>query len=235
MSAELFFGRLAELLATNPAREADAPVIARLAKLGIRPGAKFTTEAFTADTRKAVDEGIAAAQQQIRDQEAKMGEMVNGWQIARDLGRYGTNYLYRAAWTFFAVGGNLVEDAVYPLTLVDSDGQKLSGANKYTLHFTKEQIPPVDAFWSLTLYDKDSYLVDNPLNRYALGDRSNCKLGEDGSLTIYLQSESPAKDKESNWLPTPKDGTFKLALRLYIPKKQVADGTWKPPAVKRVS
>ena len=93
----------------------------------------------------------------------------------------------------------------------------------------------MDAFWSLTLYDKDSYLVDNPLNRYALGDRSNCKLGEDGSLTIYLQSESPAKDKESNWLPTPKDGTFKLALRLYIPKKQVADGTWKPPAVKRVS
>ena len=132
MSADLFFGRLAELLAANPAREADAPVIARLAKLGIRPGAKFTTEAFTADTRKAVDEGIAAAQQQIRDQEAKMGEMVNGWQIARDLGRYGTNYLYRAAWTFFAVGGNLVEDAVYPLTLVDSDGQKLSGANKDT-------------------------------------------------------------------------------------------------------
>ncbi len=235
MSAERFFGRLAELLLTNPAREADAPVMARLAKLGVQPGAKFTIEAFSADTRKAIDEGIAAAQQQIREYESKMGEMVNGWQIARDLGRYGTNYPYRAAWTFFGVGGNLVEDAVYPLTVVDSDGQKLSGANRYELRFTKEQVPPVDAFWSLTLYDKDSYLVDNPLNRYALGDRSKCKVGDDGSLTIYLQSESPGKDKESNWLPTPKEGTFKLALRLYVPKKQVADGTWKPPAVKRVS
>ena len=234
MSAEQFFGRLAELLVDNPAREADAPVMARLAKLGVEPGAKFSIEAFNADTRKAIDEGIAAAQQQVRDQESKMGEMVNGWQIARDLGRYGTKYPYRAAWTFFAVGGNLVEDAIYPLALVDSDGQKLSGANKYVLRFAKDQTPPVDAFWSLTLYDKDSYLVPNPLNRYALGDRSNCKLGDDGSLTIYLQGESPGKDKESNWLPTPKDGTFKLALRLYVPKPQVADGTWKPPAVKRV-
>ena len=235
MSAEQFFARLAELLVDNPAREADAPVMARLAKLGVEPGAKFSIEPFNADTRKAIDEGIAAAQQQVRDQESKMGEMVNGWQVARDLGRYGTKYPYRAAWTFFAVGGNLVEDAVYPLTLVDSDKQKLSGANKYELRFAKDQTPPVDAFWSLTLYDKDSYLVANPLNRYALGDRSNCKLGDDGSLTIYLQGESPGKDKEGNWLPTPKDGAFKLALRLYVPKPQVADGTWKPPAVTRVS
>ena len=198
------------------------------------PGAKFSIEAFDAATRKAIDEGIAAAQQQVRDQESKMGEMVNGWQIARDLGRYGTKYPYRAAWTFFGVGGNLVEDALYPLTVVDSDGQKLSGTNKYELRFAKGQTPPVDAFWSLTLYDKDSYLVDNSLNRYALGDRSGCKLGDDGSLTIYLQAESPGKDKESNWLPTPKDGAFKLALRLYVPKAQVADGSWKPPAVKRV-
>ena len=116
LSADQFFGRLCELLVNNPAREADAPIMARLAKLGIKPGAKFTTEAFDADTRKAIEEGIAAAQQAIRDEELKMGEMVNGWQIARDLGRYGTKYTYRAAWTFFAVGGNLVEDALYPLT-----------------------------------------------------------------------------------------------------------------------
>ena len=233
LSADQFFGRLCELLPNNPAREADAPVIARLAKLGIKPGAKFTTAGFDAETRQAIDEGIAAAQQAIRAEEAKMGEMVNGWQIARDLGRYGTKYPYRAAWTFFAVGGNLVEDALYPMTLTDSDGQKLTGANKYVLRFAKDQIPPVDAFWSLTVYDQDTYLVDNPLNRYALGDRSNCQLGEDGSLTIYLQNESTGKDKESNWLPTPKDGGFKLALRLYVPKKQVADGIWTPPGVER--
>ena len=113
-------------------------------------------------------------------------------------------------------------------------GSKLNGANNYVLRFTKDQIPPVDAFWSLTMYDKDSYLVDNPIDRYALGDRSNMKLGDDGSLTIYIQSESPGQEKESNWLPSPKGEVFKVALRLYVPKKQVADGAWKPPAVQRV-
>jgi hypothetical protein len=235
MSAEQFFGRLAELLVNNPARAADAPIMARLATLGVKPGAAFTTAAFDAETRKAIDEGIASGQQAIRAEEAKMGEMINGWQIARDLGHYGTKYTYRAAWTFFAVGGNLVEDAIYPLTLTDRTGAKLDGANKYTLHFSKEEIPPVDAFWSLTMYDKDTYLVDNPLDRYALGDRSNMKPGSDGSLTIYIQSESPGGDKQANWLPSPKTGTFKIALRLYVPKKQVADGTWKPPAVQRVN
>ena len=163
-----------------------------------------------------------------------MGEIVNGWQVARDLGRYGMKYAYRAAWTFFGVGGNLIEDALYPVSIVDSDGNRLNGTNKYELQFTKNEIPPVDAFWSVTMYDKDSYLVDNPINRYALGDRSKMKLGEDGSLTIYIQNESPGRNKESNWLPSPKEG-FKLALRLYVPKKQVIDGTWKPPAVKKAS
>ncbi len=167
-------------------------------------------------------------------EESKMGEMVNGWQVARDLGRYGTKYTYRAAWTYFGVGGNLVEDALYPLTLVDADGNRLTGANKYELHFAKGENPPVDAFWSITMYDKDSYLVDNPINRYAVGDRSKMKVGEDGSLTIYIQNESPGKGKESNWLPSPKEN-FKLAMRLYVPKKQVIDGTWKPPAVQKVS
>ena len=234
MSADQFFGRLSELLADNPARPADAPIMRRLAEIGVKPGAKFTTAHFDADTRKAIDEGMAAARQAIRAGEAKMGEMINGWQIARDLGRYETKYTYRATWTFFGVGGNLVEDAVYPLGLVDSDGKQLNGANNYVLRFTKDQIPPVDAFWSITMYDKDSYLVDNPIGRYALGDRSNMKLGDDGSLTIYIQSESPGQEKESNWLPSPKGEVFKVALRLYVPKKQVADGSWRPPAVQRV-
>src|SRR5262245_28341517 len=232
MSAEQFFRRLCELLVSCPARKADAPVLAKVAKLGIEPGAKFSMSAFDAGTRKAIEEGVAAGHQAIHDEESKMGEMVNGWQVARDLGRYGTRYAYRAAWTFFGVGGHLVEDALYPLGIADAAGKKLDGANNYVLRFAKNEIPPVDAFWSLTLYDKDSYLVDNPINRYALGDRSNCKLGADGSLTLYIQSGSPGADKESNWLPAPKKGAFKLALRLYVPRKQVADGSWKPPAVR---
>ena len=117
----------------------------------------------------------------------------------------------------------------------DGDGKPFNGANKYTLHFTKAEIPPVNAFWSLTMYDDDAYLVANPINRYALGDRSHLKFDADGGLTLYIQSDSPGKDKESNWLPAPKDAGFKLALRLYAPKKEVADGTWAPPPVKRVS
>src|SRR5262249_46543150 len=157
-------------------RQADAPLMARLAALGIKPGATFKLDGFDAETRTAIAEGVTAGQAAIRDGESKLGEMVNGWQVARDLGRYGTKYAYRATWTFFGVGGNIVEVSLYPLGLVDADGKKFDGANKYVLRFPKDEIPPVDAFWSLTLYDKDSYLVDNPINRYALGDRSHCTL-----------------------------------------------------------
>ena len=225
---------MCELLVNNPARPADAPIMAKLAKLGVKPGATFKMDAFDADTRKAIEDGVAAGHKEIREGESKMGEMVNGWQIARDLGRYGTKYPYRATWTFYGVGGNLVEDAVYPFGIFDGDGKRFDGANKYVLRFAKDEIPPVDAFWSLTMYDKDSYLIDNSINRYALGDRSRCKFDSDGSLTLYIQSESPGTDKESNWLPAPKSGPFKLGMRLYVPKKQVADGTWRPPAVRRI-
>jgi len=235
MSAEQYFNRLSELLVNNPAREADAPIMAKIAKLGITPGAVFKMNTFDAVTQKAIEDGVAAGHQAVLDEQSKMGKIVNGWQIALDLGRYGAKYTYRATWTYFGVGGNLAEDAIYPLGLVDSEGKKFDGANKYTLRFAKDEIPPVDAFWSLTMYDDDAYLVPNPIDRYALGDRSNMKLGDDGSLTIYIQRNSPAADKESNWLPSPKQGQFKLALRLYGPKKQVAEGTWKPPAVQRVN
>jgi len=232
MSAEQYFGRLCELLVNNPAREADAPMMTKLAKLGIKPGAKFKMDAFDVDTRKAIEEGVAAGQKSVLDEESKMGKIVNGWAITPETGRYGTKYLYRAAQTYFAVGANLPEDAVYPNCTRDSDGKMLTGDNKYVLHFTKEQIPPVLNFWSLTMYDKDGYLIDNPIKRHAVGDRGKFTFGADGSLTVYLQSESPGKDKEENWLPCPK-GPFKLILRLYGPKKEVLDGNWQPPAVTR--
>ena len=209
--------------------------MARLAVLGVGPGATFSMSAFDADVRAAIEQGVADARQAIRDEEPKLGERVNGWNLSRDLGRYGTNYTYRAAWTFFGVGGNLIEDAFYPLSLVDGDGEPYDSANRYALHFTAEQLPPVDAFWSITMYDTDSYLVDNPIDRYALGDRSNLTFADDGSLTIFLQRESPGDDAAANWLPTPSDGGFKLALRLYAPKPEVIDGSWTPPPVNRVS
>lgn len=234
MSPEQLFGRLCELLVNNPAREADAPVMARIARLGIKPGAKFTMAAFDADIRNAIEEGVAAAQKAILDHEPKMGKVVNHWVLDLDAGRYGTNYLNRAAATYFYVGANLPEDAVYPSTTKDSEGKSLTGENRYVLRFSKEQMPPANNFWSLTMYDQDGYLVENAIKRQSVSDRTKVSLGDDGSLTIYLQADSPGKDKEDNWLPCPRDGQFKLYLRLYGPKKEVVDGKWNTPAVERV-
>ena len=234
LSPEAFFNRLNTLLVDNPPEPADPPLMERIAALGVEPGAAFSTSGFDSDVRTGVEEGVAAAQQAIRDEEPKLGEHVNGWNLARDLGRYGTKYLYRAAWTFFGVGGNLVEDAFYPLSLVDGDGEPYDSVNKYVLRFAEEELPAVDAFWSVTMYDKDSYLVANPVNRYALGDRSNLNFADDGSLTIFIQSDSPGDETAANWLPAPTEGGFKLALRLYAPKQEVADGSWAPPPVQRV-
>src|SRR5262249_49372021 len=148
MSAREYFSRLCALLVDNPARAADAPMMRRMARLGIAPGRSFDLDAFPSEVRRAIEDALPIAQEAIRREGEHLGEVVNGWQVARDLGRYGTKYLYRAAWTYFGVGGNLIEDACYPTTTVDRDGRPLSGTNRYVLCFKKDQIPPVNAFWS---------------------------------------------------------------------------------------
>jgi hypothetical protein len=233
MSPKDFFSRLNSLLLDNPPRPADFPTLERIARIGIAPGATFSSDTLDAETRAAIEQGMEEARRAIRDEKARMGEMVNGWQIARDLGHYGTKYLYRATWTYFAVGGNVVEDACYPVAIFDSEGEPLSGANDYVLRFAKEELPPARYFWSLTMYDGDSYLVPNRIDRYALGDRSDMTWGDDGSLTIYIQQESPGADKEANWLPAPA-GAITLALRIYGPEPSVADGSWRPPGIQKV-
>jgi hypothetical protein len=117
----------------------------------------------------------------------------------------------------------------------DADGKAVTGGSKYVLHFTKDELPPVDAFWSLTLYDEEGFQVANPLNRFAIGDRDSLKFGADGSLDLYVQNENPGPDKEPNWLPSPKSGALALTLRLYAPKPQVADGRWNPPPIRRAN
>ena len=231
MSPETFFNNVNRLLVTNPPEPADPETMTRLARLGIGPGATFSMEAFAPEVRTAIEEGVAAGVKLMKD--TPRGTNVNGWEIALDMGRYGKKYAYRAGWTFYGVGGNLPEDAVYPFAKQDAEGTPFHGANNYELHFDKDEIPPVNAFWSVTMYDSDSFLVDNSINRYALGDRSDLTFDDDGSLTLYIQCDSPGAGKESNWLPAPKDAEFEMALRLYAPKKEVVDGTWKPPAVVR--
>ena len=234
MSPEVFFSRFAMLLADNPPRQADGPVIAELASIGIEAGVEFSLSNFDPEIQAAINAGFADGWKELQSYRDKMGEKINGWQVTYDLGRYGTKYAYRAAWTFMAIGGNPVEDALYPLAREDGDGQRLTGANNYTLHFTQEQIPPVDAFWSLTVYDDESLLVANPIDRYSLGSRDEMNYAKDGSLTIYLQHESPGPDKEANWLPAPEGEIGFLALRLYVPKQQVIDRKWKPQPVMKV-
>jgi hypothetical protein len=127
-----------------------------------------------------------------------------------------------------------LQDAVYPLTKVDNEGKALNGANRYVLHFTKGELPPVHGFWSLTMYDREGFFVPNPLDRVNLSQRSAFKFNEDGSLDLYIQNDSPGKDKEANWLPSP-EGDFALSMRLYWPTEKspsILDGSWVPPAVR---
>ena len=157
--------------------------------------------------------------------------------LLRKTGLYGTNYLAAALVTAIGLGANRPQDAVYPTSEADADGKTYSGANKYVMHFDKGQMPPVKGFWSLTMYNAEYFFVDNPLNRYTVSAANKLKYNSDGSLDLYIQNESPGKDKEANWLPAPK-GKFVLMLRLYwpqgTPKPSIIDGTWKPPMVKKL-
>ena len=151
------------------------------------------------------------------------------------MGIYGNYYLKRAIVAMSGLGAVQPEDAIYPFNVSDADGKPVVGENKYVLHFGKDDLPPVGAFWSLTMYDAEGFQVANPINRFAIGDRDALKFNADGSLDLYIQNENPGSDKESNWLPAPKSGQLGLTLRLYAPKQQALDGRWDPPAIKRVN
>lgn len=233
MDAATFFKLLASLMKDNPPQKADTPMVEKMAKIGIVPGKDFDLGKFDADTAKALQGVPKAAQERIMGYGRTAGKDVNGWQIIMDMGFYGADYI-RRAYANTLPGWNRPEDAVYPHSLADEDGKPYDGANKYVLHFPKGNLPPVKGFWSLTMYDRDSFLAANPLNRYSLSPRNDLKFNDDGSLDLYIQKDSPGKEKEANWLPAP-DGKFSLALRLYWPRKDkpsILDGSWEPPAVK---
>jgi hypothetical protein len=230
---EHYFTRVATLLVDNPPREADASIVARMARLGVARGGRFSFAGLAPEVQSAIEAGVAEAKAAIVEGESKLGRERGGWTMALDTGRYGTNYLNRAAWTYFAVGANLPEDAVYPHTTKDADGHPLDATCAYVLHFERRALPPAAEFWSLTIYDEAGYLVPNVINRASVGDRSHLVYEPDGSLTIYIQADPPV-GKEANWLPTAAEGPFKLYLRLYGPRQEVLDGNWWPPPVQRL-
>jgi len=242
LDAAAYFKLFAELLKTNPPAADDAPMVAKLAKIGIVQGQDFDASKLD----PAVAKGMAAAPKPA--QEAIMGwlkagiaagdfKLENGWAFTTKTGLYGTSYLQRALVTAIGLGANRPEDAVYPTSTGPDLVKKYSGEKKYVMRFEKGQLPPANGFWSLTMYDADYFFVDNPLNRYNVSSRSKFKPNKDGSIEVYIQNESPGKDKEANWLPAPKEG-FVLMLRLYWPKDKapsILDGSWKIPEVKEAS
>lgn len=238
------YDEISKDMADNPPPLNDSAVIVKFKTIGIGPGMTPSTQ--TNETiRQALENGIAEGEKIINARLRVLGADVNGWDImgmvvngsniSNDVGNFGTDYLLRAAVAKFGLFANSPVEALYPGTFTDSQGQNLTGANKYVIHFEKGQTPPVNAFWSLTMYNNASYLVDNPINRYTIGDRTpGLKYNEDGSLDIYIQHDNPGPDKESNWLPAPA-GDFNLTMRLYNPQDSVLNGEYQYPPVQRVT
>jgi hypothetical protein len=241
LSAEAYFTLLAKLLKDNPPAAADEPMVEKLAKLGIAAGQPFDGDKLGPVAKKAFAEVPRIANEKIMlhmKEGLLTGDMKleNGWVFTTKTGRYGTNYLQRALITAIGLGANRPQDAVYPTSEGPDILKSYSGAKKYVMHFPKGELPPAEGFWSLTMYNADYFFVENPLNRYSISARQDLKPNADGSVDLYIQNESPGKDKESNWLPAPKD-KFILMMRLYWPsekKPSIIDGTWKIPAVKAV-
>jgi len=236
MDAVEYFTLLAQLMKTNPPSAADAEEIARYAGIGLVPGQDFDASKLKADFAKRIP-GIAFDRIMLQFKAGKSIRNINGWMFDSVTGVYGTDYLNRAFVTAIGLGANRIQDAVYPTSPKDEHGGDYNGANKYVMHFPKGQLPPTQGFWSITMYDANYFFVANPINRYSISARQNLKTNADGSVDLYIQNPSPGADKESNWLPAPA-GRFILMLRMYWPDEtppSIIDGSWKPPAAKKIS
>ena len=233
MPGDKYFAYAAELLKVNRPHLTDEAIIARMKRIGIEPGKSFDIGKVTPAVRTALEAAPASAQKLMEWKMPTLARVANHWSMNTDtMGVYGNYYLKRAIVSQLGLGANQPEDAIYPLNLGDQAGRPLDGANKYVLHFDKGALPPVDAFWSVTLYDPEGYQIANQLNRFAVSSWMPFKYDLDGSLTLYFQNENPGKDKEANWLPAPKV-PFNLTMRLYAPKSEALTGKWNPPPVTK--
>ncbi len=233
MDAQTFYTLFARLLKQNPpAAAADGPMIEKLKQFGFERGKDFEFNKLRADLRKALSNSMKKAFRAIATKKDTL-KNVHGWGVMYNIGTYGTDYTTRAMVAYIGIGANLPEDALYPTAFVDAHGNPLNGKNNYRIHFAKGQLPPANAFWSITLYDAQSFLAKNSLNRYSLNDQDPLHFNPDGSLDVYIQHESPGVNKQANWLPAPQ-GAFNLTMRLYWPKREALDGSWNPPAIEKV-
>lgn len=227
--------RLAELLSKYPPHPNDYPMLLRLRALGIEPGKPFDATKLAPQTVALINKAAKEALAGLPAAWQRSGQTINGWNMQTDnMGTYGTSYLKRTLIAAGGLGANLPDDALYPTASFDGEGKVLSGQNKYVLHFDKGQTPPANAFWSITMYDTDGFQVPNAISRYAVGSYDKFVYNADGSLDILIQADSPAKDREANWLPAPRTA-FQPTMRIYSPRSEALDGAWVPPPIKRVN
>jgi hypothetical protein len=235
MKAADFFAYAAQLIKLHPPHITDQPMLAQLKRIGFEVGKSFDLSKADAAVQKGLANVPQAGQALMKWKLPTLARVDNYWAMNTDtMGVYGNYYLKRAIVTQQGLGANLPQDAIYPLNLADKDGRPLDGKNSYTLHFEKHEIPPVDAFWSVTLYDDQGFQVANSINRFAVSSWMPFQYNPDGSLDLYFQNDSPGKDKEWNWLPAPK-GPYNLTMRLYAPKSDALTGKWNPPPVIKAS
>jgi len=242
-----FFEYLDFALQFAPAQPNEAEIRAKLARIGVGPGKTFNFKDLSLKHKLAIGLAMKEGDKKVDRAVADAGKNINGWQISSapgDSAHYNGDWLLRAVAAKAGIYGNDAVEAMYPFTRKDGDGQTLdSSKHNYTLTFPPGELPPVNSFWSLTMYDgKSQLLIENPINRYLINSPMlpSMKMNADGSLTIYIQKDSPGADKQANWLPAPNDPIY-LVIRLYWPKTEPpsilppGNGTWKPPAVKKVN
>jgi len=219
----------AELLAKYPPHRTDFGVIERARQIGFHAGEPFDSAALSAETLQALAVVPKEALAHMQAVLPTMARVTNGWSMNTDtMGVYGNAYLKRAVVAMVGLGANQVEDAIYPLQVSTADGSPADGAHSYTLTFAADALPPVDAFWSVTMYDVEGFQVANPIDRFAIGSKDDLRYEADGSLTLLVQRDDPGGADSANWLPAP-DGPFSLCMRLYAPRPEALDGRWNPP------
>jgi len=238
-----FFDYVDLMLQFAPPGPEEEGIRAKLASIGIGPGKKFAFKELSFEHKAAIGLGLKEGDKKVDEAVAQIGKPINGWQVGAaqgDRAYYHGNWALRSAAARAGIYGNDAVEAMYPLTKTMADGTELDGSkHKYTLTFGKEQLPPVNAFWSVTMYDgKTQLLIKNPIDRYLINSPMlpGMRKNPDGSLTMYIQKDSPGKSKEANWLPAP-DGPIYMVMRLYWPRTEApsilppGDGTWQPPAI----
>ena len=235
MDASAFFDQLNAVMKQNPPAADDTEALTRFVAANIGPGEQFGLESLDPRIARGLESSVDVAQTKIISASKKLhSRCQSGWEFMVDAGRYDTDYLWRAAVAHGGLGANLPEDAMYSIAFSSADGQLLHGENSYEITFFKGQLPPVSAFWSITLYNSKHLFAKNAIKRYAISSGDRLKYSHDGSLSIYIQHGFPGEDRESNWLPAPMDA-FSLMMRLYWPKREALEAIWRPPLIERIA